>query len=264
MNAPSYRSALITGASSGIGRALAVRLAADGLRVVVCARREHLLRKVADEIAAAGGQAVVEPLDVADTTSTVAAIQRIDADVGGLDLIIANAGVGMSGRSAGPPYSWEAVAAPCHVNFCGAVATLTAVLPRMVERRRGHIVGVSSLAAFGPLPGRGGYSAPKAGLSMLLECLRMDMAPHGVHVTVVHPGFVRTAMTARTRQPMPFLMDAEAAADVIVRALPKGPATIDFPLPLALAARLGGALPRIVRDLMLRRVMAGDSDKRTT
>jgi short-subunit dehydrogenase len=258
MGSTSYRNALITGASSGIGRALAERLALAGATVVLCARREALLRKVADDIAAHGGTAIVEPLDVADTNDTVEAIRRIDADVGGLDLVIANAGVGMSARGAAPPYSWEAVAAPCHVNFCGAVATLTAVLSRMVERRRGHIVGISSLAAYGPIPGRGGYSAPKAGLSMLLECLRMDVAAHGVHVTAVHPGFVRTAMTARSRQPMPFVMDADAAADLIVRALPKAPATIDFPLPLALAARLGGVLPRALRDRLLRRVTVDD------
>lgn len=259
----SYRNALVTGASSGIGRALAERLAAEGVTVVLGARREALLRKVADGIAARGGTALVEPFDVADTNGTVDAIRRIDADVGGLDLVIANAGVGMSARGTAPPYSWEAVAAPCHVNFCGAVATVTAVLPRMVERRRGHVVGISSLAAYGALPGHGGYSAPKAGLSMFLECLRLDVAPHGVHVTAVHPGFVRTAMTARSRQPMPFLMDTGAAAELIVRALAKAPATIDFPLPLALAARLGGVLPRVLRDRLLRRVTADDPPART-
>ncbi len=125
----------------------------------------------------------------------------------------------------------------------------------MVARGHGHVVGVSSIAAFGALPRHAGYSAPKAGLSMFLECLRMDLAHAGVCVTAVHPGFVRTPMTARSRQPMPFLMDADAAADVIVRALPSGPATIDFPRTLALAARVGGALPRPVRDLILGRVV---------
>jgi short-subunit dehydrogenase len=259
MGSSSYKNALITGASSGIGRALAERLAADGVTVVLGARREALLRKVADDIVARGGRALVELLDVADTGGTVEAIRRIDSDVGGLDLVIANAGVGMSGRGAVPPYSWEAVAAPCHVNFCGAVATATAVMPRMVERRRGHVVGISSLAAYGPLPARAGYSAPKAGLSMFLECLRMDVAPHGVHVTAVHPGFVRTAMTAGSRRPMPFMMDSGAAADLIVRALPKGPAIIDFPLPLAFAARLGGVLPRVLRDRLLARVAVDDA-----
>ena len=252
-----YQTALITGASSGIGRALAERLARDGVTVILCARREALLREAADAIGAHGGRARVEPLDVGDTERAVAAIRRIDAEVGGLDLVIANAGVGMAARSP-VSYAWEAVAAPCHVNFCGAVATVTAALPAMVERRRGHVVGISSLAAYGALPGRAGYSAPKAGLSMFLECLRLDVAPYGVHVTAVHPGFVRTEMTARSRQPMPFLMDAAQAADVIVRALPKAPATIDFPLPLTLAARVGGALPRVLRDRLLRRVIPAD------
>jgi short-subunit dehydrogenase len=256
-----YRTALVTGASSGIGRALAERLAADGVTVVLSARRESLLRGVADAITARGGKARVEPLDVADTSRTVEAIRRIDGEVGGLDLVIANAGVGMRPRDT-PSFSWEAVAAPCHVNFCGAVATVTAVLPAMAERRRGHAVGISSLAAFGALPGRGGYSAPKAGLSMFLDGLRMDLAPYGVHVTAVHPGFVRTAMTARTRAPMPFIMESAAAADLIVRALAKAPATIDFPLPLTLAARLGGVLPRLLRDPLLRR-LTPDARRRT-
>ena len=253
----SCRTALVTGASSGIGRALAERLARDGVLVVLAARREAVLREVADGIARRGGETLIEPLDVADTERTVAAVRRIDAEVGGLDLVVANAGVGMSTRAAATaPYAWEAVAAPCHVNFCGAIATLTAALPAMVARRRGHLVGISSLAAFGALPGHAGYSAPKAGLSMFLECLRMDVAAHGVAVTAVHPGFVRTAMTERSRQPMPFLMDAGPAADLIADALPARPATIDFPLPLALAARVGGALPRALRDRILSRVTA--------
>ena len=214
-----------------------------------------LLHEVAAGIAAAGGRARVAPLDVADTERTVARIRDIDAEIGGLDLVIANAGIGAgSAERTLAAYSWEAIGGPCHVNFCGAAATLTAALPRMIERRRGHLVGISSLAAFGALPGHAGYCAPKAGLSMLLECLRMDVMEHGVHVTAVHPGFVRTAMTARSRQRMPLVMEAEPAADLIVRALPTAPATIDFPRTLALAARLGAALPRPLRDRLLRRI----------
>jgi short-subunit dehydrogenase len=143
------------------------------------------------------------------------------------------------------------MAGACHLNFCGAAATLTAVLPQMVERRRGHVVGISSIASFTPIPGRGGYCAPKAGLSMLLECLRLELAGTGVHATAVHPGFVRTAMTAKSKGGLPFVMDPPAAAERIVRALPGAPATIDFPWQLATAARLGAALPRALRDVVL-------------
>jgi short-subunit dehydrogenase len=240
----------VTGGSSGIGKALAERLAAGGTSVVLAARREARLREVADGITAAGGRALVEVMDVADTSATVARIRALDAELGGFDLVIANAGVGMKHRGL-PSYAWEAMAGACHLNFCGAAATLTAVLPQMVERRRGHVVGISSIASFTPIPGRGGYCAPKAGLSMLLECLRLELAGTGVHATAVHPGFVRTAMTAKSKGALPFVMDPPAAAERIVRALSGAPATIDFPWQLATAARLGAALPRALRDVVL-------------
>lgn len=244
-----YRTALVTGASSGIGQALAERLAADGALVVLAARRAERLHAVADGIEAAGGRARVEPMDVSDTTATVARIRALDAELGGFDLVIANAGVGMKHKGL-PSYAWEAMAGACHLNFCGAAATLTAVLPQMVERGRGHVVGISSIASFTPIPGRGGYCAPKAGLSMLLECLRLELAGTGVHATAVHPGFVRTAMTAKSKS-LPLVMDPPAAAKRIVDELPGFPATIDFPWQLATAARLGAALPRLVRDRVL-------------
>ena len=247
-----YRTALVTGASSGIGRAVAARLARAGVLVVLSARREDRLRELADTIARDGGTARVQPLDVADTDRTTGVIRALDAELGGLDLVIANAGVGVVGRGAARG-TWESIAASCHVNFCGAAATLTAVLPQMIARRRGHLVGVSSIAAFGALPGRAGYCAPKAGLTMLLECLRLELRAAGVHVTAVHPGFVRTAMTERSRQWMPLLMEPDEAAEHIVRGLPAAPATIDFPRSLAFAARLGAHLPRALRDALLHR-----------
>jgi short-subunit dehydrogenase len=189
-------------------------------------------------------------MDVADTTATVARIRALDGELGGFDLVIANAGVGMKHKGL-PSYAWEAMAGACHLNFCGAAATLTAVLPAMVERGRGHVVGISSIASFTPIPGRGGYCAPKAGLSMLLECLRLELAGTGVHATAVHPGFVRTPMLGKRKGPLPYVMDPPTAAARIVDALPDAPATIDFPWQLATAARLGAALPRLLRDRVL-------------
>lgn len=259
MSAPAatYRTALVTGASSGIGQALAERLAANGTLVVLAARRADRLHAVATGIEADGGEARVEPMDVGDTAATVARIRALDAELGGFDLVIANAGVGMKHKGL-PTYSWEAMAGTCHVNFCGAAATMTAVLPQMVERGKGHVVGISSIASFTPIPGRGGYCAPKAGLSMLIECLRLELLGTGVGATAVHPGFVRTAMTAKSKGALPFVMDPPAAAERIVTALPGMPATIDFPWQLATAARMGAALPRILRD----RVLGGVADRR--
>jgi short-subunit dehydrogenase len=247
-----YKTALITGASSGIGRALAKRLAGQGTEVTLCARRQDELEVLAAEIQASGGRARVEPLDVADTEKVVQSVRAVDESVGGLDLIIANAGVGVGSKDASP-FSWEAVSGPCAINFSGAVATLTAVLPQMVARGRGHIVGVSTLAAFGPLPESASYCGPKAGLSMFLACLQLDLEGTGVFATPIHPGFVKTPMTAKTTRPMPFLMECDDAIDIIMSELPKHPPTIDFPTPLALAARLGGLLPPGARSFFLRR-----------
>jgi short-subunit dehydrogenase len=245
------RNALITGASSGIGRALAERLARDGFHVVLCARRADALREVMEAISRAGGSASIEPMDVADTERTVQRIREIDRSLsGGLDLVIANAGVGE--RKGHVSYAWEAIADACHVNFTGAAATVTAALPAMVSRGRGHIVGISSLASFGPLPKSAAYCAAKAGLSMLLECLRLDVESSGVKVTTVHVGFVKTPMTERATHPMPQLMEVSDAADHIVDALASGPASIDFPQPLAAVTWAAGRLPRGVRDLLQR------------
>ncbi|MDP3274679.1 MAG: SDR family NAD(P)-dependent oxidoreductase [Deltaproteobacteria bacterium] len=242
------RFALVTGASSGIGRALALRLAQDGVHVIVAARREHALRSLVSEITAQGGEATAEVLDVSQADRTVERLRAIDRSIGGIDLVIANAGVGP--RRDQESYAWEALADACRTNFTGAVATLTAVLPQMVQRGRGHLVGISSLASFGPLPQSAAYCAPKAGLSMLLDCLRLDVRAHGIKVTAVHVGFVQTPMTAEISHPMPQLLTVERAADYIVKRLPDGPATIDFPQPLASLTRAMGRLPRPLRDVL--------------
>jgi short-subunit dehydrogenase len=245
--------AVVTGASRGLGRALALGLAARGARLVLIARSRDALSDVAEEARGLGAEAIVEALDVADGDHCVRRLRQLDLALGGFDLVVAGAGVGPQHDA--PAYSWEALARPSHVNFCGAVATLTATLPAMVERGRGHLVGISSLSSLGALPGSAAYCAPKAGLSMLLECLRLDVAPSGVAVTTVHAGFIDTAMVAHRRERMPQLLSARDAATRILDALPQRPARIDFPQPLAWAARAGARLPRVVRDAVVRRVV---------
>jgi len=246
-----YTTALITGASSGIGRALAVALTKSGVHVALAARREPQLEQVREQVTELGGRALVAVMDVSDGDGTVRTIERLDDEMGGLDLIVACAGVGPPDASA-PAYCYETLRDPCHVNFCGAVATLTAVLPRMVKRRRGHLVGISSLSSFGALPASAAYCAPKAGLSMLLDCLRIDVQPHGVAVTTVNAGFVATPMVAHRKGAMPQLLTVDEAAARIARALPRRPAHIDFPQPLALGTRLAAAIPRVLRDPLMR------------
>lgn len=248
-----YRTALVTGASSGMGRGLALRLAEHGAKVVLCARRREALEEVAEEIRVFGGDCVVAPLDVSDAEGTVATIRELDDQVGGLELVIANAGVGA--RGGGPEsYSWENMREACATNFTGALATLTAVLPRMLERKRGHLVGMSSLAAYVPLPQSAAYCATKSGLSMFLECLRTDLMGTGVDVTAIHAGYVKTPLTERSSHPRPLMMERDEAVDTIMRRLIERPATIDFPVPLAVATRVAGRLPRRVRDAVWQRL----------
>lgn len=232
------RTALITGASSGIGAALARKLAGRGTEVVLAARREDALREVQ---ASLPRSARVEVLDVSRPDDAAAAIRRLDEQVGGLDLVVANAGV--AGLRWAGELDWESCAPMIDVNVRGAIATLTAVLPRMVERRRGHLVGISSMAAYRGLPHNAIYSATKACLSTFLESLRVDLARTGVRVTDVRPGFVQTAMTAQADHAKPFQMDARAAAARIVRAIDRDAAVAAFPWQTAALVRSLTLLP---------------------
>lgn len=247
-----YRSALVTGASSGIGAALARRLADDGIEVVLAARRGDIIDALAHSIRHRGGRARSLPLDVAQPEETAGAIRALDAELGGLDLIVANAGVG--GVRWSGALEWEDCAPMIDVNVRGAIATLTAVLPKMVERGRGHVVGVSSMAAYRGLPHNACYSASKAFLSIFLESLRVDLSGSGVAVTDVRPGFVRSPMTDRVTDPKPFMMETTEAAEHIVRGLARRTAVVAFPWPMAALVRSMAALPAPIFDRAARTV----------
>ena len=235
-----YRTAFITGASSGIGAAVAMRLAKAGVAVVLAARRQDQLRAVAEEIAAAGGQARVEPLDVTDPRAVHETMQRVDAQMDGIELVVANAGVGKARWSG--KLTWPDIEPTLAVNVVGATATLTALLPRMVERGRGHLVGISSLAAYRGLPKQAVYSASKAYLSHFLEALRADLQDTPIAVTDIRPGYVKTPMTEHNQR-MPFVIEVEEASAEIHKAIVQRRAVHAFPAVLAAGARSMTALP---------------------
>jgi short-subunit dehydrogenase len=237
----SYRNVLITGASSGLGRALSLWFARRGARVYAAARREEQLQSLRAEASVGPGEVVPVRLDVADTEAVVAKLRALDgATPGGMDLVVANAGVG--GRLNGARTEWADISRMLQVNILGATATLTALAPRMAERKKGHLVGVASLAAWIVVPRFGIYGASKRYLQTLCEGLRLDMPP-GVRVTSINPGFVKSEMTAENRFPMPFLLETEDAADRMGRAILRGDALFAFPWQTAWLTRLGSLLP---------------------
>jgi short-subunit dehydrogenase len=250
-----WRTALITGASSGIGEALAKDLSARGVEVVLAARRSDALEALASELRGRGGRVHTEVLDVSRPEATVEAIRRVDAALGGLDLVIANAGIGQPLPAL--TLTWERVAPVLATNLVGAIATLTAVLPQMIARGRGHLVGISSLAVLGPVPGGSAYRASKCGLSAFLENLRAELGATGVRVTAVHPGFVRTPLADAFSVRPPFMLEADQAAAIIARRLARAPARLDFPLPVELGMRLFGGLPSFVQGALVRRAELG-------
>ncbi|HEY8039451.1 MAG TPA: SDR family NAD(P)-dependent oxidoreductase [Polyangiaceae bacterium] len=247
---------LITGASSGIGRALAFEYARGGARIALCARREAELEAVATEVRSLGGEALCIPLDVREPDAVADAVRRADRELGSLDMVIANAGRGDARLST--RLTWDDVGPILDVNVKGAMATLVAAIPIFVAQQHGHLVGVSSLAGQRGLPTSAAYSASKAALGVFLESLRIDLAPVGIRVTDVQPGFVATPINEGATHPMPFRWPVDKAARVIAHRLERAPAVIAFPWPLVLASRLGRLMPAWLYDRVVRGSAKGD------
>jgi short-subunit dehydrogenase len=255
------RRALITGASSGIGLALAQRLAVGGIEVWLVARRAEMLERAVAAIRESGGQAHAVVLDVGDVDRTRERLAEIDAASGGIDLVVANAGVAGAQTVVGPDrMRWEVTRAIFNVNLVGAAATFAAFIPGMVQRGRGHLVGVSSLAADIPLGASAAYCASKAGLTRYLEALDGALRTSGIAVTIVHPGFVKTSATEQLGS-LPLLMETERAAFLIERAISRRTRLVRFPWILGFLARAAAALPAALRDAMIRIATAGRTER---
>ena len=237
--------ALITGASSGIGRGLALELARRGAAVGLLARRAHLLQAVVAEIEAEGGRAIALPADVRDAEGLRSAAGALDQRFGPVDLLIANAGIGATTNAV--ELCEKAVTDLINVNVIGVVNSVTAVIPQMIERRTGHLVAISSLAAYRGLPKSAAYCASKAATSALFEGLRIDLLGTGVDVTIIHPGFIKTPLTAGVKR-TPYLMELDDAILKILRAIEKRKKGYSFPWQLASIARACMLLPNPLYD----------------
>ncbi len=246
---------LLTGASSGIGKALALQLASQGAKLGLVARREDLLQGVAARIRTFNGHASIAVADVSDREQMQAAANAIREALGPIDILIANAGVGTPTLL--DPLNIHDVERMIKVNLLGVIYAIEAVLPEMLARKTGRLVAVSSLAAFKGLPGESGYCASKAAVNSYLEGLRIQLRAHRIPVTIACPGFVDTPMTAVINEPMPFLMSAERAAEHIIWAIRKQKKVHRFPWRMAMLTSLLTWLP----DWLIARGMKNYNEK---
>jgi short-subunit dehydrogenase len=204
------KSAIITGASSGIGRALAVELARRGYALGLSARRADALQEVAREVLDAGGvQAEVEALDVNDTAAVRDAIPRLAGRLPDVDLVVANAGIGGSRHAGDDRFALDE--SIVRTNLLGAMATIDAAVRLFRARGGGHVVGISSVAAYRGLPQHAAYSASKAGLNAYLEAVRAEVQSANIRVTTLAPGYIDTPLN-RHMKSRPFLVTAEEGA----------------------------------------------------
>lgn len=258
-NVHPFKSIAITGASRGLGAALAEQLAASGVTLFLSARSHADLETVAEQCRKNEAIAHCTALDVRDRAAVSAWIAASDA-VAPLDLVIANAGI--SAGTGGGVMGGEIESQVDHifaVNVHGVFNTITPAIAAMRPRGAGHIAIVSSLAGFRGMPGAPAYCASKAAVKSYGEGLRGHLAPSGLHVSVICPGFVETDMTAANDFPMPFMVAAPKAARIIVRGLRKRKGRIAFPLPMVFGAWFLDMLPDGVAHFLSRNAPAKPS-----
>jgi short-subunit dehydrogenase len=241
--------ALVTGASSGIGWEIARQLAAEGCKVGLVARREAPLRDLAAQISAAGGTAAVAVADVGSREQAEAAFSAIRAQLGPIDLVIANAGIGRP--TLYDPINVQDIEETFRINLMGVVYTLCAALPDMLARKQGHLVAVSSLAGYRGIPAESAYCGSKAAVNVYMDALRIHLRGTGIQATTICPGFVTTPMTESNKFHMPQLMTAEYAAQRIIRAIKAGKKVYNFPWRLHLLVKLSRWLPDSVMNWVM-------------
>ena len=275
---------LITGASSGIGRGLAVELACRGAKLGLMARgaaaqkaigaavggrrstdppvsivpspallevAQEIEEKTSSQRGTAAQRTLLLPADVRDAKALRAAADRLREEFGKIDILIANAG--MAATTEATELDPEEVARLIGVNVIGAVNSVAAVLPEMAKRGSGQLVAVSSLSAYRGLRKSAAYCASKASLSSFFESLRIDLIGSGVDVTIIHPGFIKTRLTAGRKADMPFLMELDYAVNKIIGAIEKKRKSYAFPWQLATIVRAGMIMPNFMYDWIARR-----------
>ena len=248
---PARKVAWVTGAGKGIGRTLARRLAQEGWTVAASARTVEDLASLAAECPP--GRIHEFPLDVTDLAQTRATANDIERQLGELDLAVLNAGTHTP--MAAEQFSVETFRRLVETNLMGTANGLEQIIPKLIERKSGHIAVVASLAGYRGLPTAAGYGATKAGLINMCEALKPELERHGVRLTLINPGFVETPLTDRNEFPMPYLMPVEKAADRIMRGLRRDDFEVTFPWRFATVMKLLRLLPDRLFFLLTRRMI---------
>jgi len=256
------RSALVTGASSGIGEALARRLGREGARLVLVARREEALTRLAEAIRADGGEAHVLPCDLADPHAAHAVARAAEARLapGGVDLLVNNAGYG--GRRRVVDWDLADVVRMTTVNHLSAVAVTQALLPAMLGRGRGWLVFVASVAGKFAPPLEAPYAATKAALLAFAEALSCEVEDQGVHVMNVCPGVIDTPFFDADRERLPAavrrgMVPVEGLVEAVLAGLRRGRREVTHPAHLAAAGRVKALAPGLFRRGMKRVLLGG-------
>ncbi len=244
---------LITGASTGIGKALAYQYAGLGYHCICVSRRIEACQSVASnckELGAASSHAIKCDVSLAD--DTMALKKELDRLNLVIDIVVLNAGISGSGSS--HQLSTLSYRKIYETNVFGVLNCLESLIPKLITQGFGHIVLIGSLSSYRGLPQTGAYGSSKAALHYIAETLRLDLKPYGLDVSIIHPGFIKTPLTDKNTFKMPFLMSAEKAAAIIQKAIHRKKAIYAFPFIMACAAKLQVILPSFIRDLLLRNV----------
>ena len=243
---------LLTGASSGTGLALSRLLAKEKVNLALLARREDILRQLADELKDSGSVVLPIKCDVSDNDQATRACREIQTRFGHVDIAIFNSG--LSHRADVEDFKADIAREIFDVNVFGMLNFIGELLPDFMKRKGGTIVGVSSLADCRGFPKNRFYSASKAAVTTLLESLRVELKEHGIKVITVKPGFIKTPMTEAELYPKPFLMTPEKAAAVIIKGIKKEKAVIQFPLPVVLGSKLLKVMPGFMYERFAARI----------
>ncbi len=246
---PKSKNILLTGASTGIGYALAKRLAAEGANLALAARSKDVLDKLANELSSKDNIVKAYHCDVTDKNSINECVRNVSSDFGTIDVAILNSGVSL--RSHSSQTKSDIAENIFNVNTLSIHHFTEALLPVFKNNKQSFLVGVTSLADVRGFPGSGLYSASKAAASTLLECMRIELKKLNIKVLIVKPGFVKTPMTDKNEFFMPFMLTADKAAGAIVKGIKREKKIISFPFPIVWSTKILKIMPNWLFDFLL-------------